>query len=67
VLEYELAKDLDHPHIVKYEALALERVQQHDVYNLVMELIEGKNMHEYLKDVGAPKLSQLPYVQNIGR
>ena len=31
-----------------------------------MEHIEGKNMHEYLNDVGPPKFTQLPYIQNIG-
>ena len=30
-----------------------------------MELIEGKNMSQYIIDAGPPKLTQLPYVKNI--
>ena len=31
-----------------------------------MEFIGGKTMREYIKGVGAPKLTQLPYVKQIG-
>jgi len=52
---------------VRYKRLIFERIGERHGINLVMELIEGKNMSQYLQGVGAPKLSQLPYVKDIGR
>ena len=61
-----MAHDIVHQNIVRYKYFIQEKIQTRDVYNVVMEYIEGKNMCEYIKDVGAPKLSQLPYVKQIG-
>ena len=37
------------------------------MFDIIMELIEGKDMSRYIWDCGAPKFTQLPYMQQIGR
>ena len=52
---------------MKYKNLIFEKINDQYVLNLVMELVEGKNMSQYIQGVGPPKLSQLPYVKDIGQ
>jgi len=47
-----------HPNIVKYQELIKEKLENdYHIYNVVMELVEGKNLARYIKGVGQPKLT----------
>ena len=52
-----MAKNIIHPNIVKYEHLIKEKNRKQDVFHIIMELIEGKDMTNYLRDCGPPKIT----------
>ena len=64
--EYEMAKSLDHPNILKYIFFIQGKGKYSQMSKIVKEFIEGKTMSTYIKDVGHPKLTQIPYVKEIG-
>ena len=55
--EYEIGKPINHVYIINYKYITKQTTQKNDIFNLVMEFIEGKDMASYLNDVNPPKLS----------
>ena len=50
--EYRLAKDLDHPNIIKYKYFAKQIIDQTDYYHIIMEIVQGQDLMGYLKANG---------------
>ena len=52
--EFLIAKDLDHPNIVKYKFLMKKNNKSTKKYecHMIIEFVDGKNMDDYIRYVG---------------
>ena len=50
--EFEIAKNLQHANIVSYKYLVEQKVENVGELHIIMELIHGRNLTEYLKEQG---------------
>ena len=48
--EFKLVNDLVHPNIVAYRHFVRQYSDEYDQYHIIMDLIEGKSLQEYMDE-----------------
>lgn len=54
--EFIMGKDLVHPNIIEYKYFMrkYDQLTQNNEFHIIMELMEGQDMEDYLKEQGRP-------------